>query len=91
MKLTFGFGSGTQEVTVPDKNVIGVLTSNQVEPGLTGEDEVRRALREPIGTPLLRQIVNPGEKIAIITSDITRPMPTAAVMPADPRATSTPS
>lgn len=82
MKLTFGFGSGTQEVTVPDKNVIGVLTSNQVEPGLTGEDEVRRALREPIGTPLLRQIVKPGEKIAIITSDITRPMPTAKVMPA---------
>ena len=43
--------------------------------------EIRRALAEPIGTPRLSQIVKPGKKIAIITSDITRPMPTYKVMP----------
>ena len=82
MKLTFGFGTGVQEVTLPDENLLGVLTGNRVAPGLTGEDEVRRALREPIGSLPLRQIVKPGEKIAIVTSDITRPMPTYKVMPA---------
>ena len=82
MKLQFGFGTGFQEVEVPDKNFIGELHANKVPVGLTGTAEVERALREPIGTPLLRDIVKPGETVAVITSDVTRPMPTARVMPA---------
>lgn len=82
MKLTFGFGNGVQEVEVPEKNLIAELHANKVPVGLTGEAEVVRALREPIGSPRLKDIVRPGERVAIITSDITRPMPTAKVMPA---------
>lgn len=67
---------------VPEANLQGILTPNEVSVALTGEAEVWRALNEPIGTPRLRDIVHPGEKIAIITSDITRPMPTWKVMPA---------
>ncbi len=82
MKLRFGFGTGFQEVDVPDKNLIAELHANDVPVELTGEAEVRRALIAPIGSPRLKDIVRPGEKIAIITSDITRPMPTRLVMPA---------
>ncbi len=82
MKLEFGYGSTVQAVEVPDQNVIGVLLPNVVEKGLTGEAEVRRALASPVGTPRISEIVKPGEKIAIVTSDITRPMPTPVVMPA---------
>ena len=82
MELKIGFGSGTQKLTVPDEYVMDVLHANSVETGLTGQEEVRRALAAPIGTPRLREIVKPGEKIAVITSDITRPMPTYKVMPA---------
>lgn len=82
MELEIGFGSGTQKLTVPDEYVMDVLHANSVETGLTGQEEVRRALAAPIGTPRLREIVKPGEKIAVITSDITRPMPTYKVMPA---------
>lgn len=82
MKLRFGFGTGFQEVDVPDKNLIGELRANDVPVGLTGEAEVERALREPISSPHLRDVVRPGEKIAIVTSDVTRPMPTYRVMPA---------
>ena len=81
MKLRYGFGNGFQEVEVPEKNLIGELHANPVPPGLPEAEEVARALREPIGTPHLRDIVHPGEKIAVITSDVTRPMPTAKVMP----------
>ncbi len=81
MKLEFGFGTGIQTVEVPDQNVLGVLHANEVECELTGEAEVRRALSAPIGAPLLKDVVKPGEKIAIITSDITRPMPTYVVLP----------
>ncbi len=82
MILEFGIGTGIQQVDVPRENLMGVLMANEVPLGLTGEAEVRRALNEPIGSKPLREIVKPGEKIAIVTSDITRPMPTHAVMPA---------
>ena len=82
MRLSFGFGAGIQEAEVPEKNLLGVLHANEVKLDLTGEAEVRRALEEPIGSPRLREIVKPGEKIAVVTSDITRPMPTYKVMPA---------
>lgn len=82
MKLQFGFGTGVQEAEVPDGNLLGVLHANEVPLELTGEAEVRRALEAPIESPRLRDLVHPGEKIAIVTSDITRPMPTYKVMPA---------
>ncbi len=48
----------------------------------TDRDDVERALAEPIGAPKLEEVVKPGEKIAIVTSDITRPCPTWQIMPA---------
>lgn len=82
MKLTFGIGTRTQEVELPEENLMGVLMPNKVALGLTGEEEIRRALENPIASKRLKDIVKPGEKIAVISSDITRPMPTYAVMPA---------
>ena len=81
MMLEFGFGTGVQTVQVPEENLLGVLHANEVPLELTGEAEVRRALEAPIESPRLRELVHPGEKVAIVTSDITRPMPTYKVMP----------
>ncbi|MBQ6735383.1 MAG: nickel-dependent lactate racemase [Lachnospiraceae bacterium] len=82
MNIEIGIGQGTQTLTVPDKNLLQVLGPNQVAYDLKGEAEVKRALEAPVGTPALKDIVHPGEKIIIITSDISRPMPTHVVMPA---------
>ena len=82
MKLEFGFGEGVQAVEVPDRNLLGVLIANEVPKGLTNEADVARALAHPIGTPRLGEIVRPGEKIAIVNSDITRPCPTWRILPA---------
>lgn len=82
MKIDFGFGTGIQSVEVPDKNLLAVLGPNTLELGLTGEEELRRALKNPIASKPLGEIVKPGEKIVVISSDITRPMPTHLVMPA---------
>lgn len=81
MKIELGIGKGTQEVTIPDRNLLKVLTPNPVHHDLGGEAEVKHALQNPIDSPRLRDIVKPGEKIAVITSDISRPMPTWEVMP----------
>ncbi len=81
MELTIGFGTQPQQVTLPDANVLGVLKPNDVEITLRDEAAVAAALADPIGTSCLRNIVRTGEKIAIVTSDITRPFPTKVVLP----------
>ena len=81
MKLELGFGPGVQTVEVNDANIKDILMPNAVTYDLTGEAEVRRALAQPIGSPALKDIVKAGEKIAIITSDITRPCPSYVMMP----------
>ncbi len=81
MDLTIGFGSAPQSVSVPDANVIGVLTPNDVEITSSGQQEVIRALNEPIGTGKLSELAVGKKKVAIVSSDITRPMPTWSVLP----------
>lgn len=81
MNIELGFGNGIQMLEVPDANVSEILVPNEIDSSLSAEEAVRGALENPIGSPRLRDIVKPGEKIAIVTSDITRPLPTYAVMP----------
>ena len=81
MKLEFGFGNTTQWVDVPDQNLLGVLQQNDVEAGFIPAVELARALEEPIGAPKLREIVRAGEKVVIVTSDISRPLPSYELLP----------
>ena len=81
MEYTLGYGKGTVSVTLPERNVLDVLMPNDVAHDLVGEAEVRRALAHPIGSPKLREIAKRGQKVAIVTSDISRPMPSYVVLP----------
>ena len=82
MTLELGFGDGFQTVEIPEANLLGVLEPNEVKRGECGEAAVKAALQSPIGSPPLSQIVKPGEKAVIITSDITRPVPSYKIIPA---------
>jgi Uncharacterized conserved protein len=81
MKLDLGFGQGTQTVEVPDANIQAILIPNSLDQSWSEEFELTKSLENPIGTPRLRDIAKSGEKIAIVTSDITRPLPTYKIMP----------
>jgi nickel-dependent lactate racemase len=81
MKFSVGFGVQQQEFEIPDKHFMDVLVANEVEVSLLGEAEVKRSMSNPIGTERLKDIVKPGEKIVIITSDITRPVPSYKIIP----------
>jgi len=82
MKIELNYGKGKAGVSVPDENIREILSPNSVELELTGIDEVNRALENPIGSGRLKDIVKKGESVCIITSDITRPMPSKLVLPA---------
>lgn len=81
MKIEFGYGKGVQEVDVPDQNLMAVLTANEMEHERRGSDAVDYALENPIGSEPLHKIAKPGQKVAVITSDISRPLPSWDVLP----------
>jgi nickel-dependent lactate racemase len=59
-----------------------VLRPNHPLPQAPPELLVDRALSSPIGTPRLRELVRPGDRVAIALCDHTRPQPRAAVLEA---------
>ena len=81
MKIDLGFRDTTVPVAIHEKNLQAVLQPSAIENELDEATIVRQALARPIGTPRLCEMVKPGQKVVIVTSDITRPMPTARVMP----------
>ena len=81
MKVEFGYGKGVQTVDIPDRNLDQVLVANEIEHERRGPEAVVYALENPIGSPRLKDLVTPGQKICIITSDISRPIPSFDVIP----------
>ena len=69
MSLKLKYGQSSFECQVPGAKLLQAL---DLPVPTDGEGEVRRALASPIGTPCLREIVKAGEKVVIVTSDITR-------------------
>lgn len=81
MRMEFGYGRGTQAVEIPDQNLMAVLTANEMEHERRGADAVDYALEHPIGAPRLSEVAKKGQKVAVITSDISRPLPSYDVLP----------
>ena len=82
MRLEFGYGTGVQVVDVPDKNLMGVLHANPMRHERCGEAAVRHALAHPTDAPRLCELARPGQKIVIVASDISRPVPSYEILPA---------
>lgn len=80
MKVRLAYGRDGLLVDLPDDRTT-VIEPTYV-PGLPdAEGAVLTALRNPIGTPSLRQIIEPSQKVAISVCDITRPMPSKTLLP----------
>jgi nickel-dependent lactate racemase len=81
MKINLGFGKSTVEMEIDESRILKIMEPNPVKVEVSGREEVIRAMENPIGSKRLRDIVKPGERVVIITSDITRPMPSKVVLP----------
>ena len=80
MKVKLAYGKEGLWVELPDDNV--TVVEPRFVPGLPDETEaIRSALREPIGTPPLRDLVKPDDTVAIVFSDVTRPQPRERMLP----------
>ena len=79
--MLISFDKQTIEFNVAENRLLAELLPNKVELGLVGVEEVERALNNPIGSDRVENLVNVGDKVCIITSDITRPMPSKVCLP----------
>ena len=82
--FTLKYGEGNVTLEVPQKNLLGTILPNTC-PVIRGKEaeeaEVLRSLHEPIGTPALDKLLKPGQTVAIMVSDITRPAPSKLLLP----------
>ena len=81
MKVRLAYGKTGLEVTLPDGAEVTVIEPRYV-PGLADPaGALRGALRQPSGSPPLRTLVQPSDRVGIAFSDITRPTPNGLMLP----------
>lgn len=78
------YGKEKISINIPEKNLLGILkpkTFNQKLDEDLEAIEVNRALMNPIYSKRLRDLGKTGDKVAIMVSDITRPVPSKKLLP----------
>ncbi len=79
MKITLAYGRTGLTVDLPDG--ADVIRSPFVA-GLADEQAaLAEALRRPVGSPPLADLVGPGDRVVVTHSDITRPVPNDRILP----------
>lgn len=83
MKINLPYGKEFLECELPEDRVLTVLESglHTYIPEDGEEELVKKALEHPICTPKLEELAAGKEKVVIITSDHTRPVPSKRIMP----------
>ncbi|MGW8193737.1 MAG: nickel-dependent lactate racemase [Desulforhopalus sp.] len=70
--FTLKIGKGTTSFSIPEEQLLYRLVGRNRRPPQDLRAAYLHALENPIDSPPLREIVNPGETVAITVSDITR-------------------
>jgi lactate racemase len=67
-------------VRVPARNLLGTIEPAERQGAVDAKAEVERALKEPIGSKRLSEIVKPESKVAIVVDDATRKAPSEVML-----------
>ena len=82
MEIDFRYGRRTVVVAIDQSAVDVVLVEpRQASVGHSLIDPVQYALEHPIDSPPLPDLVSPGQRAVVVTSDVTRPCPSARLLP----------
>lgn len=81
MLIELGIGNRRQSLQIQDSRVVGIARQKQFVSDLPPEQLLNLALDEPVGSAKVEDIINPGEKVVVITSDVTRPCPSREILP----------
>lgn len=82
-EVLFPYGKTKVSYKFEDDELAGVITSSieEYKTELTGREIVERAIDEPIDSPKLCELAKGKDKVVIIASDHTRPVPSKIIIP----------
>lgn len=81
MRIRLAYGQSGLWIDLPENAPVTVIEPKLV-PGLPDEQAaIAKALRSPIGSAPLWDLVNAKDSVAVVFSDLTRPMPNDRVLP----------
>ena len=78
---TLAYGRTVQKVEIQSDRVTTILEQKSTPTGDSEDLILRRALEHPVGMVRLSRLVTPGQSVAIVVSDVTRPCPTSRILP----------
>ena len=82
MRIDIPYGRGYQQLDVPDHRLNAVLApAPQKDERRDQPSLVTAALENPVGSPRLCELAKDKQKIVLITSDHTRPVPSSLTLP----------
>ncbi len=81
MDLAFRIDTREEHVNVKDELLLDILMPQSDGAAPDEKKILEEALDHPIAAERLEDIVHPGEKVVIVTSDNTRPIPSYKVLP----------
>jgi len=83
--ISFPYGKGTREISLPENRLRGVLVPGAANQGPVSlqrqESLVQEALEHPVGSPRLSTLAEGKKNIVLIASDHTRPVPSRIILP----------
>ena len=80
MNYSVGIGERTEAFSLPDTVTVDVMHAKAISVDDAESDILSQSIEHPIGTAL-SELVDATKSICIITSDVTRPVPTARILP----------
>jgi nickel-dependent lactate racemase len=81
-KFHVPYGKSTIEFNIPASVRATVVGSRLADPLPDPQKAVVKALAHPIGSPPLRELARPGDRVCIVFTDITRSSPDHLLVPA---------
>jgi nickel-dependent lactate racemase len=80
-KIRLPYGNSFVEVTVPFRNLAGILERTEIPPLKDEARAIARALNRPIGSAPLRARLKRTDKVAVLVTDNTRACPDDRLLP----------
>lgn len=80
-EYTLPYGSGCQKVMLPEEHILYDIHGNKASVASDIKEATLNALRSPVESAPLKDVVQKGDKVAVIVSDITRLVRTADFLP----------
>lgn len=81
MKIKLPYGKGSLSFELSSHQLAGILQGRACVPKEDAAEIVRKSMEEPIGSKKLWELARGKEKIVILASDHTRPVPSQVILP----------